>query len=255
MAPSITTNGSWNHSTSRSHFHFWGILFIGQTTHDAQAWAESVCVSTPVRICEPLGTGKRFWFDSAVINIGDVLVVSTEGSAITLRTGQHHSAQLLLPYQGVGSWKVDRDIFVNSVGESVLYLPQAPLLLENDVTSGVALNINPVVLIRSALTMAGPMGLNVQRLGVFGQPKKLLCLDPIAGPLISSLYSIMHSLDQLRTAISNTAQLLRLDDTSIRIAVLLLLPAIHFQTRLWLFADAVVAPAPPQSVDAASERG
>jgi hypothetical protein len=50
-----------------------------RTSHDAQAWAESVCVSTPVRICEPLGNGKGFCFDSAVIRFGAVLVVSTEG--------------------------------------------------------------------------------------------------------------------------------------------------------------------------------
>jgi AraC-like DNA-binding protein len=195
-----------------------------QTTHDAQLWAESVCVSTPVRLCEPLANGKGFWFNSAVINIGDVLVVSTQGSAITLSTEQHHSAQLLLPYQGLGTWKIERDVFANSVGESILYLPQAPLFLENDVTSGVALNYNPVVLIRAALTMAGPSGLSAQRLAVFGQPKQLLCSDPIAGPLIQSLYSIMHSLDQLSTAISNTAEMLRLDDILIRMAVLLLLP-------------------------------
>ncbi len=184
-------------------------------------------MSTPVRICEPLGNGKGFWFNSAVISIGDVLVVSTEGSAITLSTEQHHSAQLLLPYQGLGCWKIDRNVFANPMGESILYLPQAPLFLENDVTSGVALNYNPVVLIRSALTMAGPSGLSAQRLAVFGQPKKLFCSDPIAGPLIQSLYSIMQSLDQLSTVISSTAEMLRLDDILIRMAVLLLLPELN----------------------------
>jgi hypothetical protein len=100
-----------------------------QTTHDAQAWAESVCVRTPVRICEPLGNGKGFWFDSEVIRFGAVWVVSPEGSAITLSTEQHHSAQLLLPYQGLGSWKIGRDVIENSVGESILYLSQAPCFL------------------------------------------------------------------------------------------------------------------------------
>jgi len=91
------------------------------------------------------------------------------------------------------------------VGESILYLHQAPQFLENDVTSGAALNFNPVDLIRAALTMAGPTELSAQRLAVFGQPKKLLYADPIAGPLIQSLYSLMHSLDQLSTAIASTA--------------------------------------------------
>jgi hypothetical protein len=132
-----------------------------QTTHDAQAWAESVCVRTPVRICEPLGNGKGFWFDSEVIRFGAVWVVSPEGSAITLSTEQHHSAQLLLPYQGLGSWKIGRDVFENPVGGINSVFTPSPLFLENDVTSGVALHFNPVVLIRAALRMAGPTELSL----------------------------------------------------------------------------------------------
>jgi hypothetical protein len=37
----------------------------------------------------------------------------------------------------------------------------SPLFLEKDVTSGVALHFNPVVLIRAALTMAGPTELSL----------------------------------------------------------------------------------------------
>jgi hypothetical protein len=88
----------------------------------------------------------------------------------------------------------------------------------------VALHFNPVVLIRAALTMAGPTELSAQRLAVFGQPKKLLYTDPIAGPLMQSLDSLMHSLDQLSTATASTAEMLRLDDILIRMAVLPLLP-------------------------------
>jgi AraC-like DNA-binding protein len=87
-----------------------------------------------------------------------------------------------------------------------------------------ALHFHPVVLIRAALTMAGPTELSAQRLAVFGQPKKLLYTDPIAGPLMQSLDSLMHSLDQLSTATASTAEMLRLDDILIRMAVLLLLP-------------------------------
>lgn len=45
-------------------------------------------------------------------------------------------------------------------------------MLENDVTSGVALNFNPTQLIRTAMTMAGPTGFTPGRLMVFGQPRK-----------------------------------------------------------------------------------
>jgi hypothetical protein len=45
-------------------------------------------------------------------------------------------------------------------------------MLENDLTSGVALNFNPAALINTALTMAGPSDLTSERLPVFGQPRK-----------------------------------------------------------------------------------
>ena len=70
--------------------------------------------------------------------------------------------------------------------KSILYLPQAPLMLDNDRTSGVALDFNPAVLIRTALTMAGPAGLSPQRLAVFGQPRQRLIADPSIGALIHS---------------------------------------------------------------------
>ncbi len=72
--------------------------------------------------------------------------------------------------------------------------------------------------------MAGPTELSAQHLALFGQPKKLLCSDPITGPLIQSLYSLLHSLDQLSTAIASPAEMLRLEDILIPMAVLLLLP-------------------------------
>lgn len=195
-----------------------------QTTNDSQAWAEAVCATTPVRICEPLHTNKNFRIDSAVLNLGDILIVSTLGSPIQLVTELHHSAQLLIPYQGVGSWRVERDVYENLTGESILYLPQAPLMLENDVTSGVALNFNPTQLIRTAMTMAGPTGLTAHRLMVFGQPRKLFLTDPITRPLIQGLYTMLQSIDQLSASLPFSETMLRLDDVLTRMAVLLLLP-------------------------------
>lgn len=220
-----------------SNFQIPTIPLLGQplrtlTTRDPQAWAEAVCVSTPVRICEPLQGGKPFHIASAVLSLDDVILVSTEGSAITLKTDQHHSAQLLLPYQGLGSWRIERDLFENLVGDSILYLPQAPLMLDNDRTSGVALNFNPAVLIRTALTMAGPEGLSAQRLAVFGQPCKFHLADSVVGNLIHSLYSLLQSVDQLSTTEPLVVDRLRLDDVLIRMTVLLRIPELlHDQSQ------------------------
>jgi AraC-like DNA-binding protein len=200
---------------------------LRQTTEDPQAWAQAVCVTTPVRICEPLQSAQPFCNDTALLNLGQVLLVATQGSAITLSTDQHHSAQLLIPYRGNGRWCVENSVYENPLGESVLYLPPAPLSLENDITSGVALNVHPATLLATALTMAGPEGLPPDRLEVFQQPQRLLLSDPRSARLINGVYAVLLSVDQLTSATGADALALRLDDVLVRSMVLLLLPELQ----------------------------
>ena len=201
--------------------------WLRQTTVDPQAWANAVCAATPVRICEPQQAALPFRNNSAILNLGQVMVVATEGSAITLMTEQHPFAQLLIPYGGWGLWKLDNSQYENPFGESVLYLPPAPLSLENDTTSGVALNLDPAILVATALTMAGPEGLPQHRLSVFQQPKRLLMGDPGSARLIHGLYSLLWTLHQLTGNPGTDVQLLRFDDVLIRMVVLLLLPELQ----------------------------
>jgi len=201
--------------------------WLRQTTVDPQAWANAVCAATPVRICEPQQAALPFRNNSAILNLGQVMVVATEGSAITLITEQHPFAQLLIPYGGWGLWKLDNSQYENPFGESVLYLPPAPLSLENDITSGVAINLNPATLLATALTMAGPEGLPPNRLSVFQQPKRLLMGNPGSARLIHGLYSLLWTLHQLTGNPGTDVQLLRFDDVLMRMVVLLLLPELQ----------------------------
>jgi AraC-like DNA-binding protein len=200
---------------------------LRQTSEDPQAWAQAVCVTTPVRICEPLQEALPFRNDASVLNLGKVLMVATQGSAITLTTDQHHSAQLLIPYRGNGRWRIEQTVYENPLGESVLYLPPAPLNLENDITSGVSLNVNPTTLIATAITMAGPEGVGSNRLAVFQQPQRLLLSDPLSARLINGLYAVLLTVDQLTSASGADALALRLDDVLVRLMVLLLLPELQ----------------------------
>lgn len=93
---------------------------LRQTFHDPQSWAEAVCVATPVRICEPLRPSRPFLNESAVLPLGRMVVVATQGSPITLATSHHPTAQLLLPYGGNGFWRLEREVYANPIGESVL---------------------------------------------------------------------------------------------------------------------------------------
>lgn len=194
---------------------------------DAQEWAETVCVSTPVRVCEPRQLRQPFHNDSAVLALGKVVMVATQGSAISLRTEQHPCPQLLLPYRGNGWWGIDGGCLENPVGESVLYLPPAPLSLENDITSGVSLNLDASILLETSLTMAGPEGLRPESLLRLQQPVRLLLADPSMAGLIVSLYSLLLSLDQLIGQSGADAELLGFDDLIVRMTVLLLLPELR----------------------------
>lgn len=204
-----------------------GHRWLQQTILDPQAWAQAVCATTPVRICEPQQAGLPFRNDSAILNLGQVVVVATQGSAITLETQQHPFAQLLIPYRGWGLWTLDNAGFENPFGESVLYLPPAPLSLQNDTTSGVAINLDPAALLATALTMAGPEGLSPHRLSVFQQPKRLLMGDPGSAQLIHGLYSLLWTLHQLTGSPGTDVELLRFDDVLMRMVVLLLLPELQ----------------------------
>jgi AraC-like DNA-binding protein len=200
-----------------------GTAPLHRSIDDPQVWAEAVCVTTPVRVCEPRWLRQPFHNDSAVLTLGTVVMVATEGSAISLRTEMHPTAQLLIPYRGNGWWGIDGMCLENPVGESILYLPPAPLSLDNDITSGVSLNLDPGVLLETALTMAGPEGLKPASLLKLQQPMRLLLRDPSNSGLILSLYSLLFSLNQLIGQTGADAKRLRIDDLIVRMTVLLLL--------------------------------
>jgi AraC-like DNA-binding protein len=151
-------------------------------------------------------------------------MLATHGSAINVTTEHHPFAQLMLPYRGWGVFHVERQRFENPVGDSVLFLPPAPMTLENTITCGVALNMNPAILIETALTMAGPEGLPAERLSVFQEPQPLRLHDPNRGPLINGIYAQLLTIHHLCAPQGSDLSALRLDDALARMVVLLLLP-------------------------------
>jgi len=96
--------------------------WLRQTAVDPQVWAQAVCAATPVRICEPQQAGLPFRNDSAVLNLGQVVVVATQGSAITLVTEQHPFAQMLIPIgAGASGRSKTRAMKIRSVNRCFTY--------------------------------------------------------------------------------------------------------------------------------------
>jgi hypothetical protein len=144
------------------------------------------------------------------------VVRATQGSAITVATEHHPLAQLLIPYLGWGLWRLEASRFENPMGESLLDVPPAPLRLDNDITSGVALNLHPEALLHTALTMVGPEGLPAKRLGVFQEPRRLLLRDPLAAPLIQAIYTSMGEIDRVARLPEADLELRRFEDGLLR---------------------------------------
>lgn len=189
--------------------------------------AEIMSIIAPLRICEPLITTLPFQSDTAVLSLGEVVVVSTRGSAITVSTEPHPFAQLMIPYSGWGVFQVERNRYENPVGDSVFYMPPIPFQMENNITCGVALNLNPASLLQTALTMAGPEGLLPSRMAVFQEPRLLRLHDPASAPVINGIYALLLSIHQLTSQPEVDLTLYRLDDVILRMVVLLLLPELQ----------------------------
>jgi AraC-like DNA-binding protein len=201
--------------------------WLRQTSRDPQGWAQAASAVAPLRICEPLFPSLAFQCDSAMVSLGEMTVFATAGSAICMETCHHPFAQLMMPYRGWGVFHVERQRFENPVGDSVLFLPPAPFSLENNITCGVALNMNPAILIETALTMAGPEGLPSQRLSVFQQPRLLRLHDPARSHLINGIYAQLLTIHHLCAASGSDLTAMRLDDALVRLVVLLLLPELQ----------------------------
>jgi AraC-like DNA-binding protein len=200
---------------------------LGIHHSDPQLWAELVSSTIPVSICEPRDAHRPFHNRTAVVNLGAVTAVATEGSAISVSTEAHQACQLLLPYNGNGFWSCEGRTYDNPVGCSVLFLPPASLRLENTVTCGVSLNIAADQLIRTAVTMAGPDGIGRDLAQALLQPQRLLWHQAGQRELVACVYRTLTSADQALQAGPGALPMLRLDDLLIRLTVLLLLPELR----------------------------
>ncbi|MEB3260058.1 MAG: AraC family transcriptional regulator [Cyanobacteriota bacterium] len=222
-------------------FPLLGHAWLRHTTDCAQAWAQSVAEVVPVRVCEPLFPSLPFQNETAIVSLGEMTVLATRGSAITVMTDHHPFAQLCLPYSGWGVFHIEQERYENPVGDSVLFLPPVPMCLENNVTSGVALYMNPAILIETALTMAGPEGLPPDRLNVFQQPRLLRLHDPTCAHLINGIYAQLLTIHHLCGPAGADLSALRLDDVMTRMTVLMLLPELQRMDPLPQAPEASVA--------------
>lgn len=194
------------------------------TTADPQDWARAIQATVPVSICEPLRTSEPFSNRTAAVAIGKVVVVASEGSAVTVTTTQHQQAQLVLPYRGSGTWSIDNRAYTNPTGEAVLFLPPAPLKLENDITSGVLVNIDPDTLLRTAISMAGPGWSGCDLASRTSQPHRISIQSPRHCALVNAVYGLLNVYDLLLREAPESLSMLALDDQLIRLTVLLVIP-------------------------------
>lgn len=200
---------------------------LSVSSSEPQLWASMIRQVMPVRICEPLRNGRPFRNLTAVANLGGLTATATHGSAISLSSDEQSVAMLLLPYRGSGRWTTDGRQYEVPVGETVLYLPPSAVQLENTITSGVGLNMEPDKLLATALSMAGPDGIGRDLAQACYQPQLLSWKQRAEQELIWTIYRTLQAADQAMRVALGAVPLLRFDDLLMRLTLLLLIPELR----------------------------
>jgi hypothetical protein len=65
-------------------------------------------------------------------------------------------ASFILPYRGQGHFWLGRRSLRNLAGRTLLYLPPEPWRTSNDAMGGITIQLDPALIRRVGLTMAGP---------------------------------------------------------------------------------------------------
>jgi len=194
---------------------------------DPQLWAEQLNAFTPSHICEPKARDRGFRNSMAMLPLGGMRILSTLGNAIQLESSGSEFAHLVMSYRGLTRWCVDRSWLDNWTGDSLLYVPPGPLLIENSVTAGVVTFVSPDTLLQTALAMVGPEGPRLAVKRALSKPKLIPIRDQQDRHLFQVLYATYRSLDQLLSVSIEAVCLSRIDDLILRLWILLLVPELR----------------------------
>lgn len=193
-----------------------------EVSDDLDAFTAAQRAAMPaIRRYEPLHPAQPFLHRSAAVRIGDVKLVASASTPLSVTADDSTETTLLVPFHGWGTSVVAGREYRWQAGSSAMFLPGSARTGASGIRSVLAISFDPRRLEATARTMLGPRDHGPVDLGL-----RTARLVPIGAPRSPALSLLKHALPLIDVAGGDPVKLrmLGLDDLLLRIVALMLAP-------------------------------
>ena len=191
--------------------------------------AERMASILPVISCdavERISPSRPLRWHLGGLRLGPLSLVAIWGPGLHGAVDGTGQASFILPYRGMGRFRLDRRNLSNGAGQTLLYLPPGPWRTSNDAMGGITIRLDPALIREVGRTMAGPLVPPQRWLSLGAEPRMLLIDQPPHPLLFERLYRLMAFLNSLVLRHGAVPEAMRLDDLLLRQIVAVLAPAL-----------------------------
>jgi len=191
--------------------------------------AERLATLLPVRSCDALerpSPTHPFRCHTGGLQLGPLSLVAIWGPGLRGEVDGTDQASFILPYRGQGHFRLGRRSLRNLAGQTVLYLPPEPWRTSNDAMGGITIRLDPALIRRVGLTMAGPQANPGPWQALATHPLMVELEQPSNALRFERLYRLMVFIHGLLLRQGGVPEALRLDDLLLRQIVEVLAPAL-----------------------------
>jgi AraC-like DNA-binding protein len=191
--------------------------------------AERLATLLPVRSCDALERptpAQPFRCHTGGLQLGPLSLVAIWGPGLRGEVDGTAQASFILPYRGQGHFRLGRRSLRNLAGRTLLYLPPEPWRTSNDAMGGITIRLDPALIRRVGLTMAGPQASAGPWQALATQPLMVELEQPSNPVRFERLYRLMVFIHGLLLRQGGVPEALRLDDLLVRQIVEVLAPAL-----------------------------
>jgi AraC-like DNA-binding protein len=191
--------------------------------------AERMATILPVISCdavERITPGRPLRWHLGGLRLGPLSLVAIWGPGLHGEVDGTGQASFILPYRGLGRFRLGRRSLSNGAGNTLLYLPPGPWRTSNDAMGGITIRLAPELIRQVGRSMAGPSVAAQRWLGLGLEPRMLPIDQPSHPRLFERLYHLMAFLNSLVLLHGSVPEAMRLDDLLLRQIVAVLSPAL-----------------------------
>lgn len=193
-----------------------------RTSDDLEAFTAAQRSAMPALVrYEPVRRRQAFRHRAATVRVGDVRMVASASTPLSMAANESTEASLLIPLHGWSTSVVEGRAYRWQAGDSAMFLPGSARTGESGVRSVLAISFDPRRLEATARAMLGPRDAGRVALGL-----ETARLVPCGGPRAPASPMLRHVLSLIDMAGGDPANLriLGLDDMILRVVALMLAP-------------------------------